>query len=151
MQTFVPYGAEFEANAYVLDVKRLGKQRVEGLQILNALAAWRRGEKAGWVNHPAVKMWRCHDAALVVYTLEMCERWKSLGFSDTVAETLGDIYPQTVRLASESPEAIAMPPWLYDEAVMLSHRSNLVRKNPIGYRPWWPDIPNDLPYVWPVR
>ena len=36
MQTFLPY-ADFERTAAVLDVRRLGKQRVEVLQICNAL------------------------------------------------------------------------------------------------------------------
>ena len=37
MQTFLPY-ASFEESAKVLDRQRLGKQRVECLQIFNALA-----------------------------------------------------------------------------------------------------------------
>ena len=34
MQTFLPY-ADFAQSAKVLDMKRLGKQRVEVLQLLN--------------------------------------------------------------------------------------------------------------------
>jgi hypothetical protein len=30
-----------------------------------------------------------------------------------------------------------------------SHRSALVRKDPGHYRPLFPDVPDDLPYVWP--
>ena len=37
MQTFLPY-SNYPASARVLDNKRLGKQRVEVLQILKALA-----------------------------------------------------------------------------------------------------------------
>src|SRR3712207_7307101 len=33
----------------------------------------------------------------------------------------------------------------------LSHRSALVRKDPARYRPLFPEVPDDLPYVWPVR
>ena len=36
MQTFLPY-PDFKKSASCLDYKRLGKQRVEGLQILNAI------------------------------------------------------------------------------------------------------------------
>ena len=36
MQTFTPYG-DFEASLRVLDQKRLGKQRVEVIQIIRAL------------------------------------------------------------------------------------------------------------------
>ena len=36
MQTFLPYKS-FEESAKVLDWRRLGKQRVEGMQIINAI------------------------------------------------------------------------------------------------------------------
>ena len=36
MQTFLPYDS-FEESASVLDWKRLGKQRVEAMQIVNAI------------------------------------------------------------------------------------------------------------------
>jgi len=36
MQTFLPF-PDFKKSASCLDYKRLGKQRVEGLQILNAI------------------------------------------------------------------------------------------------------------------
>jgi len=52
MQTFLPY-QNYSRCAEVLDNKRLGKQRVECLQILNALL----DASKGWKQHPAVKMW----------------------------------------------------------------------------------------------
>jgi hypothetical protein len=42
------------------------------------------------------------------------------------------------------------PPWLGDEQLHRSHQSNLIRKDPGFYRPLFPDVPPDLPYVWPV-
>ena len=39
--------------------------------------------------------------------------------------------------------------WLTDDLI-LSHRSNLIRKAPEHYAPLWPDVPDNLPYVWPV-
>ncbi len=36
MQTFLPYES-FEKSAQTLDWRRLGKQRVEGMQIINAI------------------------------------------------------------------------------------------------------------------
>src|SRR3712207_9220014 len=53
MQTFVPV-ADFEESARLLDSPRLGKQRVETLQILRALEL----PDYGWASHPAVAMWR---------------------------------------------------------------------------------------------
>lgn len=53
MQTFLPY-TDPEKCARVLDNKRLGKQRVEAIQILNVLLGVTQTK--GWRNHPAVKM-----------------------------------------------------------------------------------------------
>jgi len=42
-------------------------------------------------------------------------------------------------------------PDFYDyEPFHLSHQSNLVRKYPEYYRWLFPDVPDDLPYVWVV-
>ena len=51
VQTFLPY-PDFERSARTLDPKRLGKQRVETIQVVRALT--RPGY--GWANHPAVLM-----------------------------------------------------------------------------------------------
>jgi hypothetical protein len=57
----------------------------------------------------------------------------------------------TVRSQSELAAADALPPWLGDDELHRSHQSALVRKDPDHYRPLFPDVPDDLPYVWPVR
>ncbi|HEX7304900.1 MAG TPA: cytoplasmic protein, partial [Lentzea sp.] len=54
-----------------------------------------------------------------------------------------------VRTQAELAEAGELPPWIGDEAVHRSHRSSLVRKFPEHYRRFFPDVPDDLPYVWP--
>jgi hypothetical protein len=41
-----------------------------------------------------------------------------------------------------------MPPWLADTDVLLSHRSNLVRRWP-GYAAVFPRTPANLPYLFP--
>ncbi len=70
MQTFLPY-PDFARSAAVLDPARLGKQRVETLQILRALELF----DYGWSNHPAVGMWRGHTPALVSYGLACVGEW----------------------------------------------------------------------------
>jgi hypothetical protein len=67
MQTFLPY-ANFSRTASVLDMKRLCKQRVETLQVMKALS----DPSYGWQNHPAVKMWRGHRGALMMYQEAIC-------------------------------------------------------------------------------
>ncbi len=52
MQTFLP-DPDFTVSAQLLDTRRLGKQRVEALQVLRALTR----ESYGWKSHPAVLMW----------------------------------------------------------------------------------------------
>lgn len=149
MQTFLPY-PDFAASAAVLDRLRLGKQRVEALQVLRALT-WPR---YGWRNHPAVRMWAGYEEALVRYGLEMCREWTSRGWSDTVAATLRHDFAahsgrRMVRTQEELGRLCALPPWLGREDLHRSHRSALVRKNPDHYRPIFGDVP-ELPYVWPV-
>ena len=146
MQTFLPY-ADFERSARTLDRKRLGKQRVETIQIVRALT--RSGY--GWASHPAVLMWQGFEEALGRYGLACCQAWTELGFGDTCALTIvTDLRAagvHTVRKQRELAAADALPPWIGDEAVHRSHQSALVRKDQVFYGPLFPDIPDDLPYV----
>ncbi|WP_433041738.1 MSMEG_6728 family protein [Dactylosporangium sp. CS-033363] len=144
MQTFLPY-ADFAATAAVLDQRRLGKQRVEALQVLRGLVV----PGYGWRHHPAVKMWAGCEEALVRYGLEMCAAWTALGHADTVAATLL-AERGAARAQEELAEAGALPVWLGREDVHRSHRSALVRKDPAFYGPLFPDAEPEEPYVWPA-
>ena len=150
MQTFVPF-ADFVASARALDAKRLGKQRVEVIQIVRALTV----ADYAWKSHPAVLMWKGYEEALGRYGLTMCEVWLELGFGDTCAATiaadLASFGIPHIRTEAELREAGALPPWLFDEAVQQSHQSALVRKDPGFYRQRFPDVRPDIEYVWPVR
>jgi len=150
VQTFVPF-ASFEATARALDVRRLGKQRVEVIQIVRALV---RPDYA-WKSHPAVLMWAGYEEALGRYGLTMCEVWQAQGFEDTCASTiradLAEVGIEQIRSYDVLLAEGALPPWLFDRDVQLSHRSSLVHKDPEHYRPQFPGVPDDLPYVWPVR
>ena len=150
MQTFLPY-ADFEATARVLDPKRLGKQRVEVIQIVRALTV----SGYGWANHPAVLMWKGHEEALGRYGFTCCEVWTGLGFADTCEATIRSDLAQAgvteFRSQAELAVAGALPRWLGDEEYHRSHRSSLLRKDPEHYRRLFPDTADDLPAVWPVR
>ncbi|MCU1688740.1 MAG: hypothetical protein JWN20_668 [Jatrophihabitantaceae bacterium] len=151
MQTFLPYTG-FEQSARALDTKRLGKQRVEVIQIVRALV-W---PKYAWKNHPATLMWKGHEEALGRYGLTMCAVWCERGFADTCAATIAfDLAESGVAAIRSEPELIAagaMPTWLGDEALHLSHRSSLLAKDPGFYGGvFGPDVVAGLPYVWPVR
>lgn len=143
MQTFVPNGPRFGESAKVLDYRRLGKQRVETKQILMAL----RGESKGWTNHPATKMWKGYEPALALYGAVMCLEWKRRGYVDNLFSYFDSMLTEYVDGGDTG--NLQMPPWLYDKDVTESHRSNLIRKLPEFYGPMWPEVPDDLPYVWP--
>ena len=146
MQTFLPY-RDFAATAAVLDPRRLGRQRVEALQVLRAMT--RPGY--GWRHHPAVRMWSGYAEALVRCGLEVCAAWRAAGRADTVAATLRAEFGGEVRRQPELAAAGELPPWLGWEPLHRSHRSALLRKDPRWYRPrFGDDLPADLPYEWPV-
>lgn len=150
MQTFLPY-PEFDRSARTLDQKRLGKQRVEVIQIIRALT-W---SGYGWAHHPAVLMWRDHEEALGRYGLTCCEVWTARGFADTCADTirtdLSAAGVTSVRSQTALAAADALPPWLGDERLHHSHQSALVRKEPSHYSATFPGVASDVPAYWPVR
>ena len=136
MKTFLPY-SDFVKSADILDRARLGKQRIETYQILRTL----RGVSAGWANHPAVKMWRGSENALVNYGLVICDEWIRRGYKDTTRPKIEALF--------DPKEMATMPTWLGDEAVHSAFRSNLLRKDPIWYGKYgWTEGPG-LAYVWP--
>lgn len=140
MQTFLPF-PDFAESARVLDPARLGKQRVEALQVLRAIVL----PNYGWQSHPAMQMWRGYVPALTQYALAMVDEWTEHGHADTTRPLITEFAPEAA-----DPHAIfAQPSWLGNEALHLSHRSNLVRKAPEFYAPLFPGVPDDLPYVWP--
>jgi hypothetical protein len=78
VQTFLPY-ADFERSARVLDAKRLGKQRVEVIQVVRALTV----PGYAWASHPAALMWKGYEEALGRYGIVCCDAWTERGFGDT--------------------------------------------------------------------
>lgn len=152
MQTFLPY-ASFKDSARCLDMKRLGKQRVESKQIMIALG-YGVGEHEGnpqsrWRNHPAVKMWRGHELSLAEYSLAMCAEWMDRGYNDSLYDQFRVAWIR--MLASPQRSQLTSPPWLGEPTLHASHRSNLLRKLPYHYsRFGWAEA-DDMEYFWPVR
>lgn len=136
VNTFLPW-PDMERTAKSLDSKRLGKQRVEALQILRA----NLGLTKGWVNHPAAVMWRGHEGYLYMYTNAMCMEWRSRGYEDNVQARLQEL------LNTNNIEGWDPPWWWGNDNIHKSHRSNLKRKDPVWYRF---RVREDLPYKWPM-
>ncbi len=145
MQTFLPY-ADFEASAAALDPPRLGKQRVETLQILRALEL----PEYGWANHPAVVMWRHHVPALVLYGLVCARAWTRLGHADSTYDQMAEFAPGIDALTQADLAARGMlPSWLGDPRLHTSHRSKLLTKDPEYYASRFAGTPLGLDYFWP--
>ena len=133
MQTFLPYPS-FSESMRVLDASRLGNQVYrEGMTLL----------RGGWSNHPASKMWRGYEKALANYLwhgyIELMRRGK---------DYTGRPWQIELEKASRGFD-IEYPPWLGDPDFHASHRSNLLRKDPVWYGQWGWTEPADLEYVWP--
>lgn len=132
MQTFLPF-ENFYDTARVLDNKRLGKQRVECVQILNAL----EGRSVGWVNHPVTHMWKGYERYLCDYAIAICLEWRNRGYKDT-------LLPQFI-MGRDSLPVTPTPTWLGYMPFHLSHQSNLKRKDSEYYLF---NVPNNLKYLW---
>ena len=165
MQTFLPYKS-FEQSAKVLDWKRLGKQRVECKQLLQALLCgpyqvkvadkqWlpikeadleivrknNQVRKTPWYNHPAAKLWLGYEDVLVQYAIAICKEWINRGYNDSLLPFFED-YNNCDGVWVQEPE------WLGNEQFHASHRSNLLRKNFEFYSQFGWEEPTTLPYLW---
>lgn len=160
MQTFLPIASiDFSKSARVLDNKRLNKQALEGWQIMMTLLEldpegnYRKPK--GWVNHPAVKLWRGHESALWYYVISMVHEWKYRGFKSTIGEKAS----KTLNVAIDNGllDTVSFPKWIEDrskyEEIASSHRLALLAKDYAWYSQFnWPEdkgvAPTEYDYVW---
>jgi hypothetical protein len=130
MQTFLPY-KDFDKSAHALDSKRLNKQILEGYQIMNVLMS--DDPRAGWRNHPAVKMWRGHENALFEYIMAMIAEADRRGIkTDKNKENLIQLRVRTIERWGNG-----RPSWYGSKSEMArvtaTHKANLYRKDPDYY------------------
>lgn len=135
MQTLLPY-LDFSHTALCLDSRRLGKQRVEARTIINILE--NKTNSKAWKNHPAVLMWKGYESALKLYFNCISREWVDRHYIHNMGFYLLSTF-------------VKYPPWMGNEDFHLSHQSNLVRKFPEHYRRYFPDVPDNLPYIWPTK
>jgi hypothetical protein len=160
MQTFLPF-TSYYLSARHLDRKRLGKQRVECIQIAKAIV----DPSYGWRNHLATRMWMDDPRALYLYTRFVVEAWIGRGYRDggtigKMEDILGDlIYHGDVYPAWLLDSAYTVPRvyWqgakgpLNDSPICASHRAALLFKDPDHYGQFgWPERPA-INYVWPTE
>ena len=138
MQTFLPYKS-FKKSAETLDYQRLGKQRVEAMQIINVIEGNPRKDGQpykGWLKHPCVIMWSNFAPALKLYHNIFIEEWIQRGYKNNMA------------LYDLSEIQITYPYWLGEEQFHLSHRANLLRKNKDYYKKYKWNVDSTAGYVW---
>lgn len=170
MQTFLPY-KKFSKSAAVLDRQRLGKQRVEAKQVLQAILDVDRHGVDGntgqtFTNHPIYAQWARYPDALLSYTWYICHEWRTRGYTDNITPWLRTVSRlRDIPIVAE--ERILgsrwkCPWWLGDKRYHVYHRANLLVKEPIwyplrlaelGFKQW--GIPDDLQagfgYNWPLE
>lgn len=136
MQTFLPY-PDFAQSARCLDYRRLGKQRVEAMQLINSLT---NPHVQGWSNHPAALMWQGYVPALKHYHNVMVREWERRGYVNNM-----------LMYGIEFVDGfLALPPWIGRKDFHDSHKSNLLRKAPEHYEQFGWSVPDNLSYVWPA-
>jgi hypothetical protein len=163
MQTFVPTTTGYADIAKTLDRQRLNKQALEGWQIMMTLLELdpqgNHRVPKGWVNHPAVRMWRGYEYQLCEYVQSMVTEWKSRGYKSTIGDKAEQTRQQAIALGLIDPRSAVAPGWLTDkqlsEAVASSHRVALLNKDYEWYSQfdWAEDTgrrPDTYDYVWPV-
>ena len=161
MQTFLPIASlDFSQTAKVLDNKRLNKQALEGWQILLTLTELdpdgNRRVPKGWVNHPAVKMWRDNESILFSYILAMVREWKARGYNSTIDDKATATFVRAYEIG-EIGTLGSVPSWMQDqekfEVIASSHRKALLAKDYEWYSQfnWAEDTgvrPDGYEYVW---
>jgi len=96
---------------------------------------------------PLKMMWQGYEGALAGYSVACAAILVGHGVTNGVrsldiANTVKDLR------RSGDPVPFDMPPWLEDIDVLMSHRSNLMRRWPDTYK--FPRNPSDMPYLWPI-
>ena len=130
MQTFLPY-KDFQKSVQCLDNARLGKQRVEAMQIIRSFSI----PDYGWRHHPVCKMWKQYPDSLKLYMNLCIKEWIKRGFKNTM------------KLATIKND-IEIPEWLGNERLHESHKSNLLRKDKQFYSQYDWQVNDQLPYYW---
>lgn len=156
MQTFLP-SKDFNESARMLDSKRLNKQILEAYQILRVLSGANQGN--GWVNHPAVKMWRGHETILFTYAAAMLREADKRGIkTDKNRANLN-----LIRNFAMKNWGTAFPSWYTNpeqlKRVVATHKANLFIKDEEYYYEFKNAVldPNSRPccesckYYWPTH
>lgn len=134
MQTFLPL-ANFYETAKCLDYRRLGKQRVEAMQLINIIEG--KSKSKAWKNHPCALMWSDYVNCLKVYHDTIIKEWIRRGYKNNM---------KLYNLPLDSD--VYFPRWFGREDFHSRHRAALLAKNPEWYGQFgWTEEPK-IDYIW---
>jgi len=123
MQTFLPY-ADFYQSYQSLDKTRLQKQILETTQLLDCILnlPTKTGKpRKGWMDHPALLMWKNNPGSLVNYL--------RAGIKEAQNRNIKTDYAQSKLLQYETFNLDPRQPiWLGDSNIHSSHKSRLLQK-----------------------
>lgn len=125
MQIFIPYPT-FDDSVKCLDKRRLQKQNLETTQILDAilnLPTKSGKERKGWLNHPALVMWKNHPGALTDYLERGIVECNARGIKTDYVQDRLNLYRSLNACQDRT-----LPIWWGDIKVHNSHKSRLLQK-----------------------
>ena len=145
MQVFLPYPS-FQQSVACLDKKRLGNQ------------IWRECKtllNGGWKHHPVAKMWADYHHALAGYM--WCGIGELVRRNDITTETQLALDAYLIAKFPYKPGSklfsrrYTLPPFIGNPDFHLSHRLNLLWKDPEWYSMHFEEpVPTSKPpYLWP--
>ena len=120
--------SSFQDTTSALDMRRLGKQRIECWQMLMALL----GQSTAYANHPATRAWSGYEYSLASFAIACHDEWISRGYKDTTRDRV----VQLRTLLSNTGD----PWWVTNDRYLNTIRGVLIGKMPEYYGPLWPDV-----------
>lgn len=146
MMTWITRMSIFDSVAD-LELAQLAMAQRESEALFNEMVFGEPEEGFNNAPTPLIGMWRGYEAALAAYSTACSITMVGHGITDGarslyIAKTISELRQ------SGDPVPFEMPPWIRDIDVLMSHRSNLVRRWPGSYS--FPRNPTDMPYLWPI-
>lgn len=144
MQTFVPY-PDFTESAHSLGIGELRTQADDILTILDVL----HSETGATSEDPAVLMWRGYEMHLATYGIAHFEVMESRRFRYRFMDTKRSHLQWHFDNATSGDFNMKPPKWVGVAKVHDSHRSALIRLNPMEYGGRFASTPPHIEVFWP--
>lgn len=162
IQTWLPH-ANLLASAAALHPDDLARQRIHNWQLISLLSCYLVSDEnlwhCCWREHPLVLQWKNYLPFLMEYNRAVAKvynRGSATGGQlmpasqpDPVLTQCEELFDAAVEAGACDAEVSFVPGWIGNAGYHASHQSNLVRKNPEFYSNLFPNVTENLKYVWP--